>query len=92
MVRLKVFNPVIVIHLISDFNSSMVRLKGHHDFCERSRDSEFQFQYGAIEGFSGDNVLARVNRFQFQYGAIEGKYLSESIKWATDISIPVWCD
>ena len=54
--------------------------------------SEFQFQYGAIEGSNNNWRSVDIRSvFQFQYGAIEGFHVY-SIPTPCFISIPVWCD
>ena len=56
-----------------DFNSSMVRLKAHHQqlTCVAYL---FQFQYGTIERLMLIYGVGYVNTFQFQYGTIESNY------------------
>ena len=73
MVRLK--DKISTLHKIpfADFNSSMVRLKEVSPKTIPCLVSEFQFQYGAIEGERFFIAELFPIPFQFQYGAIEGK-------------------
>ena len=50
----------------------MVRLKVVSTPSGTGPISAFQFQYGAIKGFSEFKQNVLTTRFQFQYGAIKG--------------------
>ena len=72
MVRLKDECNLIKKESFTNFNSSMVRLKGVRTRDPSRSQQQFQFQYGAIEGKIVKLHGACMLPFQFQYGAIEG--------------------
>ncbi len=64
--------------IISNFNSSMVRLVDE-DVVHLRRNIKFQFQYGAIGRQPLDCTKCKGKQFQFQYGAIGSKFYDLAI-------------